>query len=93
MLKSYLKKISKIANQGDAREESYYATLEELFKKIARSFLTRWDPLTDIYTWREPGKYKETNWYKFQEAVKSNQDTTWDLLDNKVFSKLDLKDL
>jgi predicted helicase len=38
MLKSYLKKISKIANQGDAREESYYATLEELFKKIAQSF-------------------------------------------------------
>jgi predicted helicase len=38
MLKSYLKKIFKIANQGDAREESYYATLEELFKKIAQSF-------------------------------------------------------
>ncbi len=38
MLKSYLKKIAKIANQGDAREESYYATLEELFKKIAQSF-------------------------------------------------------
>ena len=30
---------------------------------------------------------------KFQEAVKSNQGTTWDLIDNKVFSKLDLKDL
>ena len=27
MLKSYLKKIFKIANQGDARKESYYATL------------------------------------------------------------------
>ncbi|MDL1964305.1 MAG: hypothetical protein LWW98_08250 [Deltaproteobacteria bacterium] len=38
MLKSYLKKIFKIANQGDAREESYYATLDELFKKIAQSF-------------------------------------------------------
>ena len=38
MLKSYLKKIFKIANQGDAREENYYATLEELFKKIAQSF-------------------------------------------------------
>jgi hypothetical protein len=38
MLKSYLKKIFKTASQGDAREESYYATLEELFKKIAQSF-------------------------------------------------------
>ena len=77
-----------------------YAWFEEAINEKVRglrdksdSFLTRWDPLTDIYTWRKPRKYKETNWYKFQEAVKSNQDTTWDLLDNKVFSKLDLKDL
>ena len=38
MLKSYLNKIFTTANQGDAREESYYATLDELFKKIAQSF-------------------------------------------------------
>ncbi|MFH1951591.1 MAG: type ISP restriction/modification enzyme [Pseudomonadota bacterium] len=38
MLKSYLKKIAEIANQGDAREESYYATLEELLGKLAHSF-------------------------------------------------------
>lgn len=56
-------------------------------------FLTRWDPLTDIYTWKKPRTYKTTDWYKFQEAVKINQDTTWDLLDNKVFSHLDLKEL
>jgi hypothetical protein len=56
-------------------------------------YLARWDPLTDIYTWRKPRKYKETNWYKFQQAVKVNQDTTWGILDEKVFSKLDLKDL
>jgi len=81
-------------------EYDEYAWFEEALNEKVRglrdksdSFLTRWDPLTDIYTWREPSKYKETNWYKFQEAVKSNQDTTWDLLDNKVFSKLDLKDL
>ena len=81
-------------------EYDEYAWFEDAINEKVRglrdksdSFLTRWDPLTDIYTWRKPGKYKETNWYKFQEAVKSNQDTTWDLLDNKVFSKLDLKDL
>jgi predicted helicase len=38
MLKSYLKKIFKIANQGDAREESYYATLAALMNKLAESF-------------------------------------------------------
>jgi len=37
MLKSYLKKIFDIANRGDAREESYYSTLEEIFKKYTKS--------------------------------------------------------
>jgi hypothetical protein len=38
MLESYLKNIFKTANQGDAREESYYATLEELMKDLAHSY-------------------------------------------------------
>ena len=39
MLKSYLKKIFEIPDQGDAREESYYSTLETLLKEAAQSFL------------------------------------------------------
>lgn len=35
MLKSYLKEIFEVANQGDAKEESYYSTLEVLFKEYA----------------------------------------------------------
>jgi hypothetical protein len=37
MLKSYLKKIFEVANQGDAREESYYSTLKELLNGFAKS--------------------------------------------------------
>ncbi len=37
MLKPYLNKISEISNRGDAREESYYSILEELFKEYAES--------------------------------------------------------
>ncbi len=37
MLKSYLKKIFEVAKRGDAREESYYSCLEELFKNYAES--------------------------------------------------------
>ncbi len=37
MLKSYLKQIFAITDQGDAREESYYATLERLFNECAES--------------------------------------------------------
>lgn len=33
MLKSYLKKIFEIADQGDAREESYYGALEGLLNE------------------------------------------------------------
>jgi len=51
MLKSYLKKIFKIANQGDAREESYYSTLEAFLKEAAKSF----------------GKQKNTHYHTTQE--------------------------
>ncbi|MCP4546567.1 MAG: hypothetical protein GY835_08900, partial [bacterium] len=34
---------------------------------------TRWDPLTDIYTWKDPKTYKQSHWYRFQEAVKRHQ--------------------
>ncbi len=37
MLKSYLKKISEVASQGDATEESYYSILEGLLKEYAES--------------------------------------------------------
>jgi len=37
MLKSYLKQIFEITDQGDAREESYYATLERLFNDFTES--------------------------------------------------------
>jgi REP element-mobilizing transposase RayT len=37
MLKSYLKNIFKVASTGDAREESYYSTLENLLKAFADS--------------------------------------------------------
>jgi len=37
MLKAYLKKIYEIANRGDAREESYYSTLEKLLNEYTES--------------------------------------------------------
>ena len=37
MLKSYLKSIYEISNRGDAREESYYSTLEGLLREYTES--------------------------------------------------------
>ena len=36
--KAIFEKDIEVANQGDAREESYYATLKALLKKSAESF-------------------------------------------------------
>jgi hypothetical protein len=94
------KELSQKMLKYEIPEYDEYAWFEEAVNENVRglrdrsdSLLSRWDPVTDIYTWRKPRKYKETHWYKFQDAVKLNQGTTWDLLDKKVFSKLDLKDL
>ena len=37
MLKNYLKKISAVANRGDAREETYYPVLKDLFEEYSSS--------------------------------------------------------
>ena len=37
MLKKYLKRIFETARHGDAREESYYSCIQELFKEYANS--------------------------------------------------------
>lgn len=51
-------------------------------------FLTRWDPLTDVYTWKDRQQFKLSNWYCFQKAVKQHQEEALDIL-----SKTNLKGL
>jgi len=57
------------------------------------SSLSRWDPFTDIYTWKNKSKYKQSDWYRFQQAVKIHQDESWDILQKNTFHKLDLREL
>ena len=35
-------------------------------------------PMT--YTWKDPATYKNTDWFRFQEAVKAHLEECWDLL-------------
>jgi len=58
-----------------------------------RSDLTRWDPLTDIYTWKNRETYKDTHWYRFQQAVKQHQDETWAILKEKNLKGLELPEM
>jgi hypothetical protein len=55
--------------------------------------LARWDPLADIYSWKDYENYRQTHWHRFQEAVKEHQNETWQILENKNFLGLELPEL
>ncbi|MCD6198215.1 MAG: N-6 DNA methylase [Deltaproteobacteria bacterium] len=69
MLKSYLKKIFKTANQGDAREESYYSTLEAFLKEVAQSFGKRKIHITTLPKATEAGNPDFRVWDGKQHIV------------------------
>ena len=55
MLKSYLKRIYEVAKRGDAREESYYSSVEELFSNYAASINKKKTHVTTIPKKTEAG--------------------------------------
>lgn len=55
--------------------------------------LLRFDPFTDKYTWKTPSRRRQTDWYKFQEAVKTHQDETWEVLAKSNLEGLALESL
>lgn len=57
------------------------------------TFLARLDPFTDLYRWKDRENYKQTHWYRFQEAVKQHQDETWGILADRNFLGLELPEL
>lgn len=50
-------------------------------------------PIVSDLTWKDSTKYKDTNWYKFQEAVKQHQNETWDILKGRNFAHVQLEKL
>jgi len=54
------------------------------------SVLARLDPLKDRYRWRDPARRRETDWHRFQEAVKAHQNESWAILERRNFLGLDL---
>jgi len=46
----------------------------------------------NIYSWSQPEKYKDTHWYKFQEAVKQHQKEASGILNRTKVGNLELAD-
>ncbi|MFQ5478757.1 MAG: DUF6765 family protein [Candidatus Binatia bacterium] len=55
--------------------------------------LTRWDPLTDRYSWKNGTDYRRRHWYLFQQAVKEHQNESWDILSQSNLKGLELPEL
>ena len=69
MLKSYLKKIYEIANRGDAREESYYSTLEVLLKGYSETINKKNISITSLPKKTEAGNPDFRIWDGKQHIV------------------------
>jgi hypothetical protein len=57
------------------------------------TLLSRLDPFADLYRWKDRKNYKQTHWYRFQEAVKAHQNETWQILADRNFQGLELPEL
>ena len=69
MLKSYLKRISDVANKGDAREESYYSCLEELLRNYAISINEKHTHITTLPKKTDAGNPDFRIWDGKQQIV------------------------
>jgi hypothetical protein len=49
--------------------------------------------LTDGYFWKDRQNFKQSPWYCFQEAVKTHQQDSWDILDQSNMQGLELPEL
>ncbi|MGE5475488.1 MAG: DUF6765 family protein [Bacteroidales bacterium] len=52
------------------------------------------DPLfADVYTWKDRATYRQSAWFRFQQAVIDHQNTAWDILAQRNFKGLQLPEL
>lgn len=47
----------------------------------------------DEYTWKDTATYRDKHWYRFQQAVIRHQDETKEILDERVFGRMELESL
>lgn len=68
------------------------AVKEDLFKIQIEDddALNMLNPFKMPLSWKDDTKYKETNWYKFQEAVKNQQNEVWQILEKRNFANVEL---
>lgn len=51
------------------------------------------DPFPDTYSWKDRDGYQQTDWWRFQEAVKDHQNEAWEILSQTNLKGLELPKL
>ncbi len=74
MLKAYLKKIADTGNRGDAREETYYPVLKDLFEEYCSSIGKKNVQITPQPKKTEAGNPDFRIW-DGKQHIKNNRDT------------------
>lgn len=60
--------------------------------KVLYNWLSSSISLLNQYNWKDSNKYMDTNWFKFQEAIKKHQEVATDILNQTDVGKLKLAD-
>lgn len=62
-------------------------------KDTRKALIAEFNPLPDIFTWRNPGAYQQTDWFRFQQAVIDHQNQAWTILSQTNMKYLELPQL
>ncbi len=82
-------------------KETYdkYVWFEEAISEDVRFFKDRnsvnhfldFNIFPDVLSWKNRQTYKTSHWYLFQEAIKAQQKSAWEILERNTFHKLDME--
>lgn len=67
------------------------SAIKRVFRFINTNFADRIRFWGNIYSWKDNTTYKNSNWYKFQEAVKEHQKESWEILSDSSFKELEIE--
>ena len=60
-------------------------------RKVNFFLVDRIKLLRNTYIWKDNDNYQHTDWYRFQEAVKQNQNESWQILYDCTLKEMEIE--